>query len=64
MAQLSKQNIEIIRNAVRGGLISLSIANALYGKSARNQTSLRDIQFILNLSKLLTAKKGFKPKRT
>ena len=63
MAQLSKQNIEIIRDAVRKGLISLSIADALYDKSARNQTSLRDIQFILNLSKQLATKKGFKPKR-
>lgn len=53
MAQLSKANIETIKNAVKEGLISSGIAVAFYEKSAKNQTSIRDLQFILDLMKML-----------
>lgn len=56
MPQLSKANIKVIKDAEKAGLISSGIATALYEKSARNQTSLRDISFILTLLRSLEAK--------
>ena len=60
MPQLSKENIKTIEDARKAGLISSGIAMALYDKSARNQTTLRDISFLLSLSKEL---KKEKPKK-
>ena len=63
MPQLSNANIKIIREAVKQGLISGSIPSALYDKSARGQTSMRDLQFILSLDKFLQSKKQGKFKK-
>lgn len=55
MVQLSKSNIDTIKQAVEKGFISPGIAIAFYEKSAKGKTSLSDIQFIFSLMKLLIA---------
>ncbi len=60
MPQLSKNNIKVIEEAQKAGIISSGIALSLYEKSAKNQTSLRDISFLLTLQKVLGKPKSSK----
>lgn len=62
MATLTKQNIQVLQDAVKVGLISSSLANSIEDRSVAGNTGLRDLQFILTLMKELDKIKSFKKK--